>query len=112
MSTEKIKSTRMSSSLLLTLNNQYKENHAFHYQLNIRAALIAFYLGTGGYDIGAMACFLGIPGGQSWERTFHRHSKTIHTSIIQVTDEILKKAFEDEVIATFQETLKDKYTSK
>ena len=68
---------------------------------------MAFYLGTGGYNIGAMACFLGLPGGRSWERTFHRHSKKIHTKIISVTNSIMAKAFEDEVIATIREKLKD-----
>ena len=70
-----------------------------------------FYLGTSGYNVCAMAYFLGIPGGWSWERTFSCHSKTIHTLIITIRDEILKKAFEDEVIATLRETLKDKCIS-
>ena len=88
------------STLLLTSNNLYKDNHAFYYQLNICAALVAFYLSTGGYDIGAMACFQ--PGGRAWEQTFHPHSKKIHITVILVTDSILAKAFEDEVIATIR----------
>ena len=72
---------------------------------------MAFYLGTGGYDIGAMACFLGLPGGRSWERTFHRHSKKIHTEIISVTNTIMAKAFEDEVIATIREKLENELES-
>jgi len=93
-------------------NNLYKDNHVFYYQLNIQAALMEFYLGTCGYDIGAMACFLGIPGGRAWEWTFHRHSAKIHAIVMSVTTDILAKAFEDEVIATMKEKLKDKYTSE
>ena len=73
---------------------------------------MAFYLGTGGYDIGAMACFLGIPGGRAWERTFHWHSAKIHTTIMSVTERILENSFEEEVIATIRGKLKDKYTSE
>ena len=95
-----------------TSNNLYKDNHAFHYQLNIRAALMAFYLGTGGYDIGDMACFLEIPGGRAWERTFHRHSTKIHTTIMSATERILADAFEEEVTATIRGKPKDEYTSE
>ena len=73
---------------------------------------MAFHLVTGGYDIGAMACFLGIPGGRAWEQTFHRHNAKIHTTIMSVTEHILVNDFEEEVIATIRSKLKDKYISK
>ena len=57
----------------------------------------------------SMACFFGIPGGRGWERTFHCYSR-IHEVIMGVTDTILKKAFEDEVIATIKHKMKDKYS--
>ena len=107
-----LKLEQNTSRLLMTSNNLYKDNHAFYYQLNIQAAPMAFYLGTDGYDIGAMACFLGIPCGRAWELTFHRHSTKIHATVMSVTKYILVEAFEDEVIAKMEEKLKDKYTSE
>ena len=69
-----LKSLHNSSSTSSLLENEaFRENHAFRYQINMRMALAYFPLGTGGADIGAAACFLGIPGGRSWERIFHRH---------------------------------------
>ena len=59
------------------------------------------------YNVGSIACFFGIPGGRGWERTFHRHSGRIHEVIMGGTDSILNKAFEDEVIATIKEKIKD-----
>ena len=109
---KKLQLQQSTAKVLLTSNDLYKENNAFHYQLNICAALLSFYLGTGGYDVGAVTCFLGIPGGHGWERTFHQHSAKIHTTIMSVTDCIIVTAFEDEVIATIKEMLKNKYTSK
>ena len=60
---KRIKLNKVASSLLLRSNNIYKDNYEFHYQLNIQAMLMAFYLGTGGYDIGTIAYFLEIPDG-------------------------------------------------
>ena len=37
------------------------------FEINIRAMLTAFYLGTGELDIGGYASFLGLPGGRGWE---------------------------------------------
>jgi len=88
-------------------NNNVNENHAFRYQLNIRVALASFYLDTGGYDIGALTFFLGIPGGRSWERTFHRHSELIHDTVMYVADDIIKKVYDEEIAAKIRKELKD-----
>ena len=88
-------------------NNNFKDNHAFRYQLNIWAAFESFYLDIGGYDIGVLTCFLGIPGGRYWERTFHRHSELIHDTVMFVADDIMKKAYDEEIAATIRKELKD-----
>ena len=99
----KINALTNTSSVLKTKINKYVVNNALHYQLNICAILLAFYLGTGGYDVGSIACFFGIPGGRGWERTFHHHSGRIH--------EVIMGVFEDEVIAMIKEKMKDNYSN-
>ena len=53
------------------LNNKKKGREpALSYNLNIRAMLMAFYCGTGGFNIGSFASFIGISGGGSWNVHF------------------------------------------
>ena len=47
------------------------------YDLNIRAILFAFLGGTGGQDVGRAMSILGVGGGISFERNYHRHSPSI-----------------------------------
>ena len=53
----------------MTPNNDPLKNE-MDAEVNICAALSSFFIGTGGKDIGAVASFLGIPGGHNWERQF------------------------------------------
>ena len=76
------------------------QQRTLDFDLNIRAMLSAFYLGTGGYDIGGMASFFGIPGGRGFERTFHTYSSTIHRVILDECNKILDEAMNEEIIAT------------
>ena len=78
------------------------QQRTLDFDLNIRAMLSAFYIGTGGYDIGGMASFFGIPGGRSFERTFHRHSHSIHCVILDECTKILEEALNEEIIATIK----------
>ena len=84
--------------------------HTLDFALNIRAMLSAFYVGTGGYDIGGTASFLGIPGGRSFERAFHRHSDVVHNVILRECETIMDEAMNGEIIATIKEKLKGSYT--
>ena len=90
-------------------SSKFSRKHALRYQINLRTVLTAFYIGTGGYDIGSIACFLGINGGRSWERSFHRHSETIHSVILETTKEILDNAFLGEVEATIRDECNGKF---
>ena len=72
--------------------------------------LSAFYLGTGGYDIGGMASFFCIPGGRGFERTFHTHSSTIHRVILDECYKILEEDMNEEIIATIKNKLKGSYS--
>ena len=101
---------RASSSLNAGKDMGETPDHAFNFDVNIRAALAAFYTGTGGYDIGSVASFFGIPGGRSWERTFHRRSALVHDKIMKISADVMKKAFNEEVVATIKAELSEKYT--
>jgi len=92
------------------VNNKKKGREpALSYNLNIRAMLMAFYCGTGGFDIGSFASFMGISGGGSWERTFHRKSGVIHDVILDLCDTILAESLKAEVVATIRHELGTKY---
>jgi len=86
------------------------QHRTLDFDLNIRAMLSAFYLGTGGYDIGGMASFFGIPGGRGFERTFHTHSSTIHRVILDECTKILDEAMNEEIVATIHNKLKGSYS--
>ena len=88
------------------------KDNALNYDTNIRACLAAFYIGTGGYDIGSVASFLGVPGGRSFERTFHRHSRTLHSTIMGICKDVMKDAFYDEVAATIRDKFGEKYSNE
>ena len=85
-------------------------DYAFNFAVNIRAALAEFYTGTGGYDIGSVASFFGIPSSRSWERIFHRHSELAHAKIMKLAADVMRKAFNEEVVATIKAELSDEYT--
>ena len=50
------------------------QSYTLEYELNIRAMMAAFYIDTGGFDIGELVGMFGLPGGKVWDRQFHRHN--------------------------------------
>ena len=54
----KQKSVMRSSSLNTVKDEGERPGHAFNFGVNIQAVLVAFYTGTGWYDIGLVASFL------------------------------------------------------
>ena len=82
---------------------------ALESEINIRAIMSAYYTGTGGFDIGNVTAFLGIPGGKSWERTYHRHSPSMAKHIIQVANDSMGGALNEEIKATIREKLEGIY---
>ena len=84
------------------------EDQKYNSQINTRAALLSFYNGTGGQDVGSMAIFFGFPGGRNWERQFHRTTKNTSVKILEVVDKIIHDSLEDEVILVMKAMLSDK----
>ena len=78
--------------------------------MNIRAILTSYYVGIGGYDIGSIANFFGLHGGQNWERSFNRHSPELHNTLLDLSQVIKEEALVKEVEVTIRETLKGKYS--
>ena len=81
-------------------------------ELNTRALLSSFFIGSGGQDIGSVANFFGFPGGKSWERFFSRKSKKVQKLIIGIVDQILNDSLANEVIAKIRVLLKGKATEE
>jgi len=73
-------------------NKKLGREPSLSYQVNIRAMLLTFYCGTGGFDVGSFVSFFGIPGGGSWERTFHRKSGVVHKIILDLCDLVLAES--------------------
>ena len=73
--------------------NQHPISRQFlDFNLNFRAILMAYFLGTGGQDVGRSMSILGVGGGISFERSFYRHAPKIGTSIIKICDTIITEA--------------------
>ena len=85
---------------------------AMDYELNIRAMLYTFFHGQGGCETASQASFLGIPGGKSWERTFHRHSDLFHKKMLDLCGSIIRDALTREVTATINEKMSGKFTNE
>ena len=65
----------------------------------------AYYTGTGGFDIGNVSEFLGIPRGKSWERTYHRHSPSMAKHIMTVAEDAMLDTLNAEIEAIIREKL-------
>ena len=72
----------------------------------------AYYTGTGGFDIGNVTGFLGIPGGKSWEWIYHLHSPSMAKHIIKVADDAMRDDLNKEIEATTEEKLEGKYNKE
>lgn len=84
-----------------------KGNHLYilEYQINIRGIMAAFYIGTGGFDIGEFIGMFGLPGGIGRERQFHRHSPFLDQIVIDLADKMMKKSLDCEIDATIKDDL-------
>ena len=72
-------------------------------EVNIRAVLATFYIGTGGRDISRVMSMMRVGGASSFERSFSQHSLNIYKIIRKVCDEIIYKALVGETIATIEQ---------
>ena len=59
----------------------------------------AFNCGTGAEDIAHCASFLGVPGGESWERSFSRYSPKFCMLIISVVNGVIASILRNEIVA-------------
>ena len=69
--------------------------------------MAAFYIGTGGFDIGELIGMFGLPGGKGWERQFHRHSPFLNEIVIDLADKMMKESLVREIDATIKEKLEE-----
>ena len=63
----------------------------------MRALLTSYYVGTGGLDIGLFHSIMGITGGESWERSYIRHSHKVCKRILNVVKGIMDEALVEEI---------------
>ena len=81
------------------------------YELNIRAILLAYMIGTGGFDICRIMTILGVGGGPEFERQFYRCSNFIHEKIIQVCVNVVQDALHEEMMLSRNAEIKYNATS-
>ena len=68
-------------------------------------------MGAGEQDVDQTMSILGVRGGISFDRSYHRHAPNIGESIIEVCDQIIIDARNKEILATVKETLGDGFNS-
>ena len=91
--------------------NHYEPTQRFQdYNMNIRAILMPFFLGTGGY-IGRAMSILGVGGGIWFERSYHRHSPAIGRTIIKICDDIIFEAQNKEILVSLKEEMSENFDS-
>ena len=81
------------------------QSYTLEYELNIRAMMSAFYIGTGGFDIGELVGMFGIPGGAGWERQHSRHTPFLNQIIIDLAEKMMKESLHREIDATIRDKL-------
>ena len=61
------------------------------YEVNVRAVLMAYFLGTGEQDVGRALSVLSVCGEIRFEHNFHNHSREIWRKIVKICDEIIQE---------------------
>ena len=81
------------------------QSYTLEYEVNVWAMMAAFYIGTGGFDIGEVVGMVGLPGGKGWERQYHHHSPFLNEIAIDLADKMMKQSLIQEIDATISEKL-------
>ena len=102
----KISSPKVKNNVSRT--NKHKKTRSLDYEINVRAIVASFYIGTGGMDIGLVGSCLGLKGGKSWEKTFTRHSPKICKAIRKVVNKTIDANLKEEIGLTIKEKLEGK----
>ena len=79
--------------------------------LNLRAMMTAFYLGTGPRDVGNALSFLGVPGGNTWHNFFYENMEKVNNVIMSECQEMIDEGLWNEIRATIKSKLGSKYSS-
>ena len=98
----KISSPKVKNNVSRTY--QHKKTRSLDYEINVRAIVASFYIGTGGMDIGLVGSCLGLKGGKSWKQTFTGHS----SKICKVVDKTIDANLKEEIDLTIKDKLKGK----
>jgi len=89
------------------------QSYSLEYELNIRAMMSAFYIGTGGFDVGELVGMFELPGGKIWERTHSRHTPFLNDIIISLAEKMMKESLRREIDLTIRDKLEEKgYTEE
>ena len=81
---------------------------ALESEVNARTMMSVYYTDPGGFDICNITSFLGISGGKSWERTYHRNSSSMTKPIIKVADAAMCDTMNEEIKLTIKSKLEGK----
>ena len=76
-------------------------------QINVKAVLASYYIGSSGLDVGSVANFLGVPGGKYWEREYSRKSPHAANKIIELVDTIVYDSMVVEISLRIREMMKN-----
>ena len=79
-------------------------------EINVKAMSSAFYMDTGGFDVGSVASFFGIPGSYSFKRNFSRYFTSVVDEIFAVEKLFMADAVYGEIRATITEKYGDSIT--
>ena len=87
------------------------KDRVLSYELNLRAILVGYMIGTGGFDISRVMTMIGIEGGSSFERQFYRSGSYVHEVVMGVCKDVVDEALREEMVVTTEEKLKDQLDS-
>ena len=87
-------------------------SYSSEYELNIKAMMSDFYIGTGGFDIGVIVGMFGLPGGTGWECQHSSHTPLLNDITIDLAENIMKGIIFRDIDGTIRDKLKEKgYTN-
>ena len=96
------------NATLTCLSNGSTNSMMGDYEVNLRAILGAFMVGTGSSDIAKVVTTMGIGGGASFQRQFHRMGRFVHDRILRRCRTIISDSLRNEIKLTYDEILGEK----
>ena len=96
---------------MIPLGVKCVKDRVLSYDLNLKAIVAGYMIGTGGFDMSRVIMMMGIDGGYSFERQFYRSGSYVYEVVMKVCDEVVGEALREEMVVTMEENLKDKLDS-